>query len=165
MLRAHGVRTILSLEVAPWDIWVERREAHRYGIRYRSVPILASPLRPPEKRVKKALLVLHDRSLRPIYIHCLLGEDRNTFIIGLYRVYFQDWTPQAAWQEMLRSGFHDAWRLHGFKTYFWSHARKPDWVKRLHAHGQNQTPQPLTPIESRNKLVSGRCRFSLPVHL
>jgi hypothetical protein len=130
-LRAKGVRTILSLEMMPWDIWQERRHARRSGIQYLDVPILASPLKPGEKEVKEALQTLHDRSLRPIFIHCLLGEDRNVFIVGLYRIYFQDWTPQAAWAKMLRSGFHDSPRLRGFTTYFWSHTRKPDWVKAL----------------------------------
>jgi tyrosine-protein phosphatase SIW14 len=130
-LRVKGVRTILSLEMMPWDIGPERRHARQNGIRYRDVPILASPFEPSEKRVKEALLTLHDRSLRPIFIHCLLGEDRSVFIVGLYRIYFQDWTPQAAWAEMLRSDFHDSLRLRGFTTYFWSHTRKPDWVKAL----------------------------------
>ena len=94
-LKASGVRTILSLQQMPWDVWPEARQARENGLEYRDVPILASPLPPNEKRVKQALLVLDDRSLRPIFVHCLLGKDRNTFIIGLYRVYFQDWTPDA----------------------------------------------------------------------
>jgi hypothetical protein len=128
-LRARGIRTILSLEELPWDIYPERRQARRNGIGYRDVPILASPLPPREKRVKQALLILNDPSLRPIFVHCLLGEDRNTFIIGLYRIYFQDRSPQAAWQEMLHSGFHVSWRLRGFTTYFWRHSQKPEWAK------------------------------------
>jgi protein tyrosine/serine phosphatase len=119
-LKARGVRTILSLQQEPWDIWPERRHARRHGFQYRNVPIFASPLVPSQKRVKQALLVLNDPSLRPIFVHCLLGKDRNTFIIGLYRVYFQDWTPEAAWAEMLRSGFRVRLTLRGFETYFWS---------------------------------------------
>lgn len=130
-LRARGVRTILSLEQLPWDTWPERERARREGFAYHDVPIMASPLPPHEEQVKRALLLLNDKSLRPIFVHCYLGEDRNTFIIGLYRVYFQDWTPQAAWKEMLRSGFHPALRLKGFETYFWHHTQKPEWVKRL----------------------------------
>ena len=95
---------------------------------------------PREKRVKQALLILNDPSLRPIFIHCLLGQDRNTFIVGLYRVYFQDWTPQAAWQEMLRSGFHSQPRLRGFTTYFWRHTQKPNWVERARAAPEKETP-------------------------
>ncbi len=129
-LKASGVRTILSLQQLPWDVAPEQRQARRNGLAYRDVPILASPLQPSEKVVKEALLILADASLRPIYIHCLRGADRNTFIVGLYRVYYDDWTPQAAWEEMLRSGFHVRWTLRGFDTYFWSHTRKPDWINR-----------------------------------
>ena len=51
-------------------------------------------------------------------------------IVGLYRVYYQDWTPEAAWDEMLRTGFKVRWSLRGLRTYFWSHSQKPEWVKR-----------------------------------
>ncbi len=130
LLKAHGVRTILSLEALPWDIWPERRRALQNGIEYVNVPIMATPLEPREKRVNEALMVLDDRSLRPIYVHCYLGEDRDTFLIGLYRVYFQHWTPEAAWDEMLRSGFHVRLTLRGFRTYFWRHAQEPPpWAK------------------------------------
>jgi hypothetical protein len=133
VLKARGVRTILSLQQEPWDIWPERRHALRHGLHYRDVPIFASPLVPSQKRVKQALLVLNDRSLRPIFVHCLLGKDRNTFIIGLYRVYFQDWKPEAAWEEMLRSGFRARLTLRGFESYFWRHTLKPEWVKAARA--------------------------------
>jgi hypothetical protein len=68
-LRAHGICTILSLQQMPWDIWPERRAARNCGTVYRDVPILASPLQPREKRVKEALLIMSDPSLRPIFIH------------------------------------------------------------------------------------------------
>ena len=128
-LRAHGIRTILSLNQLPWDIIPERCAARRYGFEFRNVPIMASPLAPREMRVKAALLILDDPSLRPIFVHCLLGRDRNTFLIGLYRIYYQGWTPNDAWHEVLRSGFRVRWTLRGFTTYFWRHTQIPDWVK------------------------------------
>ncbi len=129
-LRAEGIQTILSLELYPWDVWPERWQAHRGGFAYLDVPILASMLPPREPDVRQALLLLHDDSLRPIFIHCFLGRDRDTFIIGLYRIYFEGWTPEAAWEEMLRSGFHSSFRLRGLTTYFWHHTQVPDWAKR-----------------------------------
>ncbi len=128
-LRAHHIRTILSLENMPWDVWPECWQARRNGIKYRDVPILAAPLPPSEKRVKQALLLLNDPSLRPIFVHCFLGEDRSTFIMGLYRVYFQGWTPQAAWKEMLDSDFHAVFRLRGLSSYYWRHTAEPEWAK------------------------------------
>jgi hypothetical protein len=85
-------------------------------------------LPPRDKRVKEALLALHNPSLHPIFVHCLVGADRTTLITALYRMYYQDWTPEAAWREMLKAGFHSNWWLLGFKTYFWKHTEKPDWV-------------------------------------
>ncbi|HEY5914189.1 MAG TPA: hypothetical protein VJA21_26680 [Verrucomicrobiae bacterium] len=139
-LRAQGVRTILNLEMLPWDVWPEHRQARRNGFQFRDVPILASPLPPSEKRVKEALLILNDPSLRPIFVHCFLGEDRTAFIIGLYRVYFLDWAPPTAWQEMLRAGFHVRFGLRGFARYFWHHTTIPDWVNQARSPPEDKTP-------------------------
>ena len=128
-LRARGMRTILSVQMFSWDILPEARQTRSYGMLYLNVPILASPFPPPEEKVKEALLLLSDPSLRPIYFHCLMGEDRTAMLLGLYRVYYENWTPEAAWQEMIQNGFHVRWSLRGFETYFWSHTQKPDWVK------------------------------------
>lgn len=129
-LRARGVRTIVSLQVLPWDVARGRRHAEASGFAFRNAPIVASPLKPSERRVKEALLTLRDPALRPIYLHCKLGRDRAPMIVGLYRVYYQGWTPEAAWDEMLRAGFKVRWSLRGLRTYFWSHSRKPEWVTR-----------------------------------
>ncbi len=144
-LRAHGVKTILNLEELPWDVWPEAWQAHRNGLEYRNVAILPSVVPPSEKHVKKALTILNDPSLRPIYVHCFLSEDRSNFIIGLYRVCFQGWTPQAAWNEMLRSGYHPAIRLRGLTSFFWHHAAKPEWVKAA------RPPPPGKEVSSRQQ--------------
>ena len=129
---------------------------------------VASPLEPSEKRVKQALLLLDDPSLRPVFVHCQLGEDRSTFIIGLYRVYFQDWTPQAAWDEMLRSGFHVRSTLRGFQTYFWRHTQKPEWAKSPRPPPETKPPscvsaavEVLTSIASIGFEVEGLSRCGL----
>ena len=128
-LRQQGVRTVLSLETLPFNIWPERKRARQNGINYTNVSILATPLPPRERRVKQALQTLADQSLYPIFIHCFLGEDRAVFIVGLYRIYYLKWTPEAAWDEMLREGFHVRESLRGFTTYFWKHTEVPDWVR------------------------------------
>ncbi|PWU08867.1 MAG: hypothetical protein C5B50_28740 [Verrucomicrobia bacterium] len=144
LLHQRGVRTVLSLETLPWDIRPERKLARDNGIMYRNVPILASPLAPREKRVRQALLVLSDPSLRPIFLHCYLSEDRTSLVLGLYRIYFEDWTPAAAWHEMLDYHFHVRLTLRGFETYFWSHTEKPNWVFQARTARQqdNKTTRP-----------------------
>ena len=137
-LKAHGVRAILSLQTLPWDIFTERRHARENKIEYRNVYIPALFLAPSERHVKEVLLTLADPSLHPIFIHCRLGRDRTGMIVGLYRIYYQNWTPEAAWDEMLRLGFKVDWTLRGLQTYFWRHTQKPDWANRSITHREKE---------------------------
>ena len=129
VLRRHGVRTILSLETMACHVVPERKLAQQFAMEFRNVPILPSFIPPTERRIREGLMILHDPSLRPVFVHCLVGDDRTSFITGLYRIYFENWTPQAAWNEMIRSGFHANWWLFGLQTYFWHHTRQPEWAK------------------------------------
>lgn len=128
-LRARGVRTIVSLGALPWNVARERRQAHRNGFIFRNFDVIASPFEPSERSIEGALLALHDPTLRPVFVHCHLGRDRAPMVVGLYRIYYEGWTPEAAWDEMLRTGFKLSWMLSGLRRYFWSHTRRPDWVK------------------------------------
>lgn len=132
-LRARGVRTIVSLGVLPWNVAKERRRAQRNGFIFRNFYVIASPFEPSERSIKGALLALHDPSLRPVFIHCHLGRDRTAMVVGLYRIYYQGWTPRQAWIAMLHTGFRLGWMLSGLRRYFWSHTRRPDWVKTRRA--------------------------------
>lgn len=129
LLKKEGVRTILSLEVPPWNLFHGRRQAIQEGFDFRDVPILPSPVEPSEHNVKEALLTLNDAALHPIYVHCYLGRDRVAMIVGLYRIYYLGWTPEQAWNEMLRNGFKLRWTLRGLRAYFWSHTQTPDWAR------------------------------------
>ncbi len=42
------------------------------------------------------------------YVHCKHGEDRTGLVVGLYRVWREGWSVDAAYQEMLACGFHPA---------------------------------------------------------
>ncbi len=127
-LKRMGIKTILNVETIQWNIFPERHLAHKNGLIFRNVPILASPLQPKGKRVKEALLTMNNPSLHPIYIHCLLGRDRTALLLALYRVYYLNWRPENAWAEMVRSGFKPRWTLRGFETYFWDNCQRPDWA-------------------------------------
>jgi hypothetical protein len=39
-------------------------------------------------------------------VHCTHGQDRTGFVIGVYRVLVDHWTPDAAYAEMLAHDFH-----------------------------------------------------------
>lgn len=137
-LRQKGIRTILSFETFTWHIAPERKRTEENGMKFQNVPIFASPFGPSEENVQKALLLIDDRMLRPTYIHCLYGRDRTAILIALYRVYFEDCSPQVAWDEALRWGLKCDWSLWGFKTYYWHHTEIPDWVRQARASGKSR---------------------------
>ena len=39
-------------------------------------------------------------------VHCTHGQDRTGFVIGVYRVVVDGWTPERAYGEMLAHNFH-----------------------------------------------------------
>jgi hypothetical protein len=127
-LRQCGIRTIISYETFTWHVAPEKQKAARYGFGFRNVPIFASPFGPSEEHVREALILLSDKSLRPVYAHCLYGRDRTLMIIALYRVYFEGASPEEAWLEMKAQGAKLDWQLWGFRRYFWEHTSKPLWV-------------------------------------
>jgi protein tyrosine/serine phosphatase len=114
-LKKIGVRTIVDLEVAdwieafPWDIDQELSDAKSAGITVLRYPMSAfEPAISSEfdHNMDDILKKLEDTSLEPIYVHCKHGQDRTGLVIGLERVKDESWTPQNAFNEMLKDGFH-----------------------------------------------------------
>lgn len=127
-LKARGVRTILSLQAMPWDVWPESAGARRAGLTFVNVPLLAVPWpAPSEARMRRVLTTMADPARRPIFVHCRMGSDRAAMVTGLYRVYYLGWSPQDAWARML-DGHFQVHGLYGYGTYFWSHTTPPDWA-------------------------------------
>lgn len=65
--------------------------------------------RPPEEYFTESLINtflthLKDACYQPLIIHCQHGRDRTGFLAAVYRIEIQGWSPQAAWDEMLRLG-------------------------------------------------------------
>lgn len=57
----------------------------------------------------KVMNAVEQDSSRKLYIHCTMGEDRTGLISGLYRMIFQSWsTNQAYQQEMCTRGFAES---------------------------------------------------------
>ncbi len=124
-LKAHGVRTIVDLEVAdlveasPGAIHDEERGAKVRGIRWVHAPM--SAFEPAlsgrfDAQVDRLMTVLADPHAGPVYVHCLHGQDRTGLVIGLERVIVEGWTPGRAHAEMVRDGFHTAFA--GLDGYF-----------------------------------------------
>jgi protein tyrosine phosphatase (PTP) superfamily phosphohydrolase (DUF442 family) len=119
-IRDLGVRTVIDLRK------FRRRKrdqtcrwARAHGMKYIAAPIGFYPER--DGSPERAVRLLANARLHPIYLHCELGRDRSGLVIGLFRVRCQGWSVCAAYAEMQRFGFNE--RLRGLDRYFWNHAR------------------------------------------
>ena len=117
-LKSHNVHYILNARFLPFLSGGEKRKAERYGMKFISVPMNASPIAPSRAHVDRILSTLHGPEFEPIYVHCVLGRDRTSLISGLYKIYFLGVSKDAALSEMRKSGFRTVWFLHGLKSYF-----------------------------------------------
>ncbi len=62
--------------------------------------------------VMRALRALLDPANQPVLLHCRHGADRTGTVIAAYRMLVEDWTPEAAIDEMREGGFnyHPVWK-------------------------------------------------------
>jgi tyrosine-protein phosphatase SIW14 len=65
---------------------------------------------PPAEKICLALQSLQDESRRPVYVHCLHGQDRTGLVVGIYRVLHDHYTREEAYREMLDNNFHPWFR-------------------------------------------------------
>jgi len=121
-LQSKNIRTIVDLQFTPVLYRREKEKAEKYEIRVIPITINASPVAPSERHVCRALRLLADKNLRPIYFHCNIGRDRTSLIATLYEGYFRGLAPKDALREMKHFGFKDDWTLHGLNKYLQKHA-------------------------------------------
>lgn len=114
-LAAMGVKTIVDLDNQSRFVGPETEEAAKRGIVVINQPMSWAWL-PNDDEMNQTLALLADPSLRPMFVHCKLGDDRTGLVIGLHRVFNQGWAPADAYAEMLQRGFHPL--LIGLNHYF-----------------------------------------------
>jgi protein tyrosine/serine phosphatase len=117
-LKSHGVKTILNLGVYPWEVGPEVQNAQRFDLNLEYIWILPGPIRPEENSVERALAVLRDSSLEPIYVHCRYGRDRTSLLIGIYSWSAGRRPLWETWEEMKYYGFNKQFLLIGLFNYF-----------------------------------------------
>ncbi len=68
------------------------------------VPVRQIPAKRPEA-VDDLLRVLDDETVYPVLIHCKAGLNRTGCLVAVYRMEYQGWSRQEAFQEMKDLGF------------------------------------------------------------
>lgn len=109
---------------APEAIAAEKAKVESLGMTFLNAPMDSlDPVTSTEgKQIMDLLSLIADPKNQPVFIHCEHGKDRTGLIAALYRVLYEQWTPQAAHDEMTSLG-HDT--IHSIFTddldvFFWS---------------------------------------------
>ncbi|NOT61592.1 MAG: hypothetical protein HOP19_15350 [Acidobacteria bacterium] len=113
-LAALGVKTVIDL----------RDETERYaktqvesaGMNYINVPMSDTKI-PPQETVQRFLALVKDQGNFPIYVHCKGGRHRTGIMTAVYRMTFEGWDVEKAYDEMKDFDFYTRWGHKAMKTF------------------------------------------------
>lgn len=97
-LAAFGIKSVISLR----DFGRNADKVGNTGIKVYSYPLRAERI--SEEDLLNVLKLIK-KAPKPVLIHCYHGSDRTGAAVAAYRVVFQNWTPDAAADELVNGGF------------------------------------------------------------
>jgi len=98
-LKEMGIKTIINLRTTDTD----EKLLKQYDFNYAMIPMKAK--NPKEEDIVKFLKTVTDKNNTPVFVHCMRGADRTGFMCAIFRIVVQDWTKEAAIDEMINGGF------------------------------------------------------------
>jgi protein tyrosine/serine phosphatase len=114
-LKQLGIKTVINLRVENQ----EAEEVKSLGFQHVHIPMSAWE-QVPESKIQMFFQVLHDHDRYPVFVHCERGADRTGFMVGLYRIAFQGWSADRAYEEARAHGMYP-WYL-GLKRQLYAFA-------------------------------------------
>lgn len=106
--------------------WIEfeKNKVIQMGMAFVNLPFSSlKPLTDSDAHdIADLLKFMADPINQPVYVHCEYGKDRTGLIIALYRVFYQNWPKQKAYDEMVAMG-HDEIRQFftgDLDDFFWA---------------------------------------------
>ena len=103
-LRALGIRAILNLR---------RYHTDPQGLEKAGFSLLIRKMEADELTLADLVagLKLFRDAPKPVIVHCWHGSDRTGSLVAAYRIVFQNWTREAALDELRNGGFgyHESW--------------------------------------------------------
>ena len=98
-LEELGVKTVVNLRAFHGD------QRALTGTSLRELRVKMYAWNPDEEEIIQVMRILADPDGGPYLVHCMDGADRTGVVIAVYRMVFQDWTREAAVDEMVNGGF------------------------------------------------------------
>lgn len=116
-LQNQGFKTVINLDNDSKVEATEKANVEKLGMQFYSFPLNAWQT-PEDQKVNAILSLMSDQKNYPIFIHCRHGRDRTGMMSAIYRVLKQNWTQEAAHEEMLALGFRQIFTK--MDQYFWN---------------------------------------------
>lgn len=106
-LRRLKIRTILNLENNEGAIVKESALCRTLGIEVVNIR-MSDISRPKPEDLIKAVKVMEDPLHKPVYVHCLHGQDRTGLVVAAYKIMHEGWSVARAYREAIDNG-HKWW--------------------------------------------------------
>lgn len=115
--RRTGIKTIVALRGSvdnpkrnEWAIR-EKQFCADNGIEFVNIP--SNHKNPPtQAQIDEFLDVVGDPARQPVLVHCRIGAQRTGMMCAFYRIEYQGWSKQQAFEEMEQLGFASHKRHH-----------------------------------------------------
>ncbi|HTX35458.1 MAG TPA: hypothetical protein VME43_10560 [Bryobacteraceae bacterium] len=101
---AHmGIKTVLDLRGGAVHKPHEKKVVEGLGMQYISIR-LSGIWEPKDQQIAKILTVMEDPARWPIFMHCRRGDDRLGEAVACYRMAYDHWSNQQAYEEACHDG-------------------------------------------------------------
>lgn len=101
-LAALGIKAVIDLQRVGQE--EEQALVEAAGMKFYRIPMSDSS-RPRPEQIEEFLRLVSDASNQPVFVHCHGGRHRTGALIAIYRLVFDGWGPDRAYQEMKQYEF------------------------------------------------------------
>lgn len=121
-LKELGIKTVLTFDNELERVHKEQKFLEEAGIKSISIPWSGWD-DPNDQTIQKIHEIMNKSELQPILVHCKHGQERTGVVVATWRIAYQDWIFDQAYQEMKSCGFR--WFQYGhLKNYVFDFANR-----------------------------------------
>lgn len=121
-LKELGIKTVLTFDNELERVRKEQKFLEDAGIKSISIPWSGWD-DPNDQTIQKIHEIMNKSERQPILVHCKHGQERTGVVVATWRIAYQDWSYDQAYQEMKSCGFR--WFQYGhLKNYVFDFAKE-----------------------------------------